>query len=57
MPWERQVQRRCQGAAAREWGGGSLQRTAEVACAVKGFDAAASAVAAETACRLPAAAR
>lgn len=55
--WKQQVQRRCQTAAAREWGGGSLQRTAEGACAAKAFDAAASAVAAGTACRLPAAGR
>ena len=54
--WKAQVQHQCQAAAAREWGGGSLQRTAELSCTAAAFGRAASAVAtgSDKRCRLPA---
>ena len=55
--WKRQVQRHCQGTAAKAWGGGSLQRTAELACAANAFEHAAAALPAGKPCRLPAARR
>ena len=55
--WKRQVQRHCQGAAAKAWGGGSMQRTAELACAAAAFEHAATDLPSGKSCRLPAARR
>jgi hypothetical protein len=55
--WKRQVQRHCQGAAAKAWAGGSMQRTAELACAESAFERAAAELPSGKSCRLPAARR
>jgi hypothetical protein len=53
--WKRQVQRHCQATAAKAWGGGSMQRTAELACAANAVERAAAELPSEQSCRLPAA--
>jgi hypothetical protein len=55
--WKSQVQRHCQATAAKAWGGGSMQRTAELACAANAFEHAAAELPSEKSCRLPAARR
>jgi hypothetical protein len=57
LRWKRQVQRHCQGTAAKAWGGGSMQRTAELACAATAYEHAAAELPSGKSCRLPAARR
>lgn len=52
--WKRQVQRHCHGTAAKAWGGGSMQRTAELACVATAFEHAAAELPSGKSCRLPA---
>jgi hypothetical protein len=56
-PWKREVQRHCRGTASKAWGGGSMQRTAELACAASAFERAAAELPSDKSCRLPAARR